>query len=131
MNTVLKPNAYSPINCDVYDMLEELSTLRQNCEIVYVADAITGKHTVTQGRITNLYAHRGEEFLVLTASEHNAKSADTHVRLDNLVSINGINTRVQDACDIADVFKELHFRKFDDHAKAKKNDSTQNTIFAV
>lgn len=72
---------YTPIDCDFYDLLEAASTLRQNCEIVYVADVQQTTVTV-QGRITNLYALNGEEFLVLNDA--------LHVRLDALVSVNGV-----------------------------------------
>jgi transcriptional antiterminator Rof (Rho-off) len=107
--------AYSPINCDVYDMLEEISTLRHNCKIVYVAGSIVSNHKAAQGRITNLYAHHGEEFLVLTASAHDAEEVKIHLRLDSLVSVNGINTCVQDACELADISKELLFIQYRTH----------------
>jgi Rho-binding antiterminator len=81
---------YTPIDCDFYDALEEASTLRRHCEIVYVADG-QSKATV-RGYITNLYAESGEEFLVMNNF--------LHIRLDALVSLNGkpIPSTEQTAC---------------------------------
>jgi Rho-binding antiterminator len=70
---------YTPINCDFYDILEAASTLRQNCEIVYVAD---DQETIVQGRISNLYALDGEEFMLINDS--------LRLRLDAIVSVNGV-----------------------------------------
>ena len=70
---------YSPINCDFYDVLEEASTLRRHCEIVYVA--AEQSEAMVQGYITNLYAESGEEFLVMDNG--------LYIRLDALVSVNG------------------------------------------
>ncbi|MBD1208191.1 MAG: hypothetical protein H9535_07170 [Ignavibacteria bacterium] len=70
---------YSPIDCDFYDVLEEASTLRQHCEIVYVADEQS--EATVRGYITNLYAASGEEFLVMDDG--------LRIRLDALVRLNG------------------------------------------
>ena len=81
---------YSPIDCDFYDVLEEASTLRQHCEIVYVASEQS--EATVRGYITNLYAESGEEFLVMNDF--------VHLRLDALVSLNGkpIPSTEQTAC---------------------------------
>jgi Rho-binding antiterminator len=71
---------YIPIDCDFYDLLEAASTLRQNCEIVYVDNDQKTPVTV-HGRISNLYVLNSEEFLVVNDI--------LHVRLDTLVSVNG------------------------------------------
>lgn len=107
----MQTHPYIPISCDFYDVLEELSTLRQNCEIVYLAEHHThSKHETTDstsGIIANLYAHNGEEYLLF----HDTNGNTIRIRLDKLILVNGINARVQNVCDIQEVSREIALRK--------------------
>ena len=107
----MQPFSYIPISCDFYDVLEECSILRQNCEIVYFAEDHTHTdnesiHSIS-GIIADLYARNGEEFMIL----RDASGNNIQIRLDKLVFVNGINARVQYACDIQEVSRELALRK--------------------
>jgi Rho-binding antiterminator len=90
---------YTPIDCDFYDVLEALSTLRKNCEIVYVASQQSPTATTVRGRITNLYALQGEEFLVI---DHTLS-----LRLDALVSLNGTPVPISGCASDAPFFAHL------------------------
>ncbi|MCK7556489.1 hypothetical protein MKQ70_16280 [Chitinophaga sedimenti] len=70
---------YIPINCDYYDILEHLATLRQPAEIQYRQPGSEAQ-TVT-GIITDLQARQGVEYLYLDEK--------LEIRLDWLISVNG------------------------------------------
>ncbi|MCU0427783.1 MAG: hypothetical protein MUF71_19390 [Candidatus Kapabacteria bacterium] len=109
---------YTPINCDFYDVLEELSTLRQNAEIVYLASE---EPTFAHGIITNLFAQNGEEFLILTA----ANEQKICIRLDALCSVNGMNAKIQSGCDVRELSTEITLKKYStQHGEAEKNTIT-------
>jgi transcriptional antiterminator Rof (Rho-off) len=70
---------YTPINCDYYDILAHLATLRQPAEIHYRQPGSEAQ-TVT-GIITDLQARQGVEYLYL--------NKELEIRLDWLISVNG------------------------------------------
>jgi Rho-binding antiterminator len=88
---------YTPIDCDFYDVLEALSTLHKNCEIVYVASQQSPIATTVRGRITDLYALQGEEFLVVGHT--------LALRLDALISLNGTPVPIGDCASNAPFFE--------------------------
>jgi len=69
---------YRPISCSLHDELESASTLRKLCDVVY---RVAGVDTVTTGRIVDLYAREGVEYLLLDNGQE--------IRLDYLVRLNG------------------------------------------
>jgi len=77
MNT--QPHAYHPISCEFHDRLEDLATLRKTVRIGYRDGSDV--HAYRDAVITDVFARGGEEFLVL--------DADTHVRLDRLIEVDG------------------------------------------
>ncbi|NET39912.1 MAG: hypothetical protein F6K19_49495 [Cyanothece sp. SIO1E1] len=70
-------NSYQPISCSVYDQLEALATLRQQCQITY-RDA-SGALVDIQGLIVDVYTLNQAEFLKMNDG--------TEIRLDAIVSI--------------------------------------------
>jgi Rho-binding antiterminator len=74
-----KHDTYRSIGCSYYDQLEALSVKRTRCAIVYRdGDA----ERTTEGIIKDLYAKDAAEFLTLDNG--------TVIRLDHIVSVNGI-----------------------------------------
>ena len=71
---------YKPISCSLHDELESAATLRKLCDVVY---RVAGGETVTTGRIVDLYAREGAEYLLLDNGQE--------IRLDYLVRLNGQN----------------------------------------
>ena len=69
---------YQPISCSYYDELELWAMRQTNCEILYEENNIAKS---INGRIKNLYAKQGEEFMILDYS--------IEIRLDQILSING------------------------------------------
>ena len=69
---------YTPISCDYYDELELFALRQTPCELrIQVGE----KEQILYGKIKNLYARKGEEFLVLDDK--------TEIRLDQIISVNG------------------------------------------
>lgn len=71
---------YKPIDCSYYDRLEAWATLRKNCNIIW-ADQEGSSHEVSS-KIVDLVLKGGVEYLVA--------ENDLHIRLDQLVSVNGV-----------------------------------------
>jgi Rho-binding antiterminator len=71
--------SYIPINCDFYDELEALATLKKPAEIVFITEN-EGKLTV-KGVITDLFIRDKVEFMSLDNG--------LEIRLDKLLSVNG------------------------------------------
>jgi hypothetical protein len=95
--------------------LEELSTLRQNVEIVYF---VSEQHTLARGIITNLFAQNGEEFLILTP----VNEQEIRIRLDALCSVNGMNAHIQGGCDVQELSNKITLKKYStQHGKAEKD----------
>lgn len=69
---------YQNINCSYYDRLEAFATNRTNCSILYH----DGTEKTVEGIIVDLFARDGAEYLKLNSG--------TVIRLDHLVSINGL-----------------------------------------
>jgi Rho-binding antiterminator len=69
---------YVPINCDFHDLLEELSTLKRACAIVYEDEA--GREQFTHGHIVDLFSKDHEEFMRL--------NNDLVIRLDQVKRVN-------------------------------------------
>jgi transcriptional antiterminator Rof (Rho-off) len=86
--------AYTPIDCDFYDTLEALSTLGHTCEIAYnVSDDDNSRQAQTlaivRGRITNLYALHGEEYMIVEDIIDDV----LHIRLDALLRVDADGKR--------------------------------------
>lgn len=69
---------YKPISCSLHDELEAAATLRKPCEVIY---RVAGVETVMTGRIVDLYARDGVEYLLLDNKKE--------IRLDHVVRFNG------------------------------------------
>lgn len=74
-----EPSGYVPISCDIHDRIEDLATLRKKTRIVFLDDA--GQKQERLALLVDVFARRGEEFLVLDTAET--------VRLDRLLEIGG------------------------------------------
>jgi len=79
---------YIPIDCNYYDRLLEVITRRQEALLVYrnlenVPIAVTTS-------FFDIYTKAGEEFLQLTDG--------TVIRLDKIISLNGIDVPISKAC---------------------------------
>ncbi len=79
---------YIPIDCNYFDRLFEVITRRQEALLVYtnlenVPVAVTTK-------FFNIYTKEGEEFLQLVDG--------TVIRLDKIISLNGIEVPKSKAC---------------------------------
>ncbi|UYQ91199.1 hypothetical protein MKQ68_13975 [Chitinophaga horti] len=70
---------YTPIDCNYYDILEHLATLRQPAAVHYQQPGHEAA-TVT-GIITDLQARQGVEYLYLDTT--------LEIRLDWLITVNG------------------------------------------
>jgi Rho-binding antiterminator len=80
--------AYSPIDCSLHDRLEELATLRRECSIAY--RGADGEQRETRGRIVDVFARGGEEFVMLDGG--------AEVRLDRLEEVDGVPYRGGERC---------------------------------
>ena len=69
---------YIPISCSLHDELEAAATLGKPCEVVHRVD---GVETITTGRVVDLYARAGVEYLLLDNKKE--------IRLDHLLRFNG------------------------------------------
>ena len=70
---------YKPVNCDFYDELEALSTLKKKSDIIFIGD--NGGKSVIQGRISDLYTRDHVEYMKLDNG--------LEIRLDQIVEIDG------------------------------------------
>ncbi|HEX7118031.1 MAG TPA: hypothetical protein VF212_04550 [Longimicrobiales bacterium] len=71
---------YRPIACSLHDELEARATLRRECEIRFrVAGA--PDEGVARGRVRDIFARDGAEYLVLDDGRE--------VRLDHIVAVDG------------------------------------------
>jgi Rho-binding antiterminator len=71
------PAGYRPIACSVHDRLEALATLRARVTIRYLDEA--GAAAEVRGRIADLYARGGAEFL--------RTDAGVEIRLDRIMGL--------------------------------------------
>lgn len=77
---------YTPINCDLYDLLEEAATLKKVITLTIKEDNGTTQQVV--GLIKTFTAHDGVEHLIMEDT--------TKIRLDKITHLNGepfINNR--------------------------------------
>ncbi|BAU67341.1 hypothetical protein STA3757_47530 [Stanieria sp. NIES-3757] len=65
---------YTPVSCDLYDQLEAIATLKQECTITYKQE--NGQWAKAKGRIVDVYAADGADWCKL--------SNDTVIRLDKI-----------------------------------------------
>ena len=72
---------YKPISCEFHEVLESLAMTHKNADVEYLNT--DGELRMINGVIRDVYARGGVEFLALS-------SGDT-LRLDQLVSVNGIS----------------------------------------
>ena len=70
---------YKPINCDFYDELEALSTLKKNSEIIFRAE--NGGKSILRGRIADLYTRDHIEYMKLDSG--------LEIKLDTLIEVDG------------------------------------------
>ncbi len=69
---------YKPIDCNFYDELEALATLRKMAKITYMQEGVM---QTVHAIITNLYTQNHVEYMTLS---------DGHVvRLDTLIEVDG------------------------------------------
>lgn len=76
-------NPYQLISCSFYDELEALATLHRTCTISYRTE--TGESASVESSIIDLFITNKSEFLKLQNG--------TQIRLDHLISVNGIPVR--------------------------------------
>ena len=74
---------YIPISCDFHSELELLALRGTSCQILYKTE--DNKIINVSGIIKDLYTLNKEEFLLLRDS--------TEIRLDQLVSVNGLELK--------------------------------------
>jgi Rho-binding antiterminator len=73
-----QPTDYTPINCNFYDELEALATLRKSCVIEFEQE---GQTLSLQGVIVDLWNLEKVEYLKMQSGEV--------IRLDKLLSVDG------------------------------------------
>jgi Rho-binding antiterminator len=78
-NKFLRMEDYKPVNCDFYDELEALATLKKESEIVFRAD--NEAKSIIRGRILDLYTRDRVEYMKLNNG--------LEIRLDRIIEING------------------------------------------
>lgn len=69
---------YKNISCSYYDQLEAYATQKTHCAVIYN----DGEERSESGIIVDVYAQNGAEYLKLDNG--------TVIRLDHLISINGV-----------------------------------------
>lgn len=77
---------YSPISCDFYDKIELLALRKSTCKVIF--RNANDEEEMIEGVINNVFAKNKKEFLDM--------GGDIKIRLDRLVSINGMP--LPDAC---------------------------------
>jgi Rho-binding antiterminator len=70
---------YKPVNCDFYDELEALATLKKKSDIIFMAD--NGGKSIIHGRISDLYTRDHVEYMCLDNG--------LEIRLDRIIQIAG------------------------------------------
>ena len=70
---------YKPVNCDFYDELESLATLKKKSDIIFTGES--GGKSVIQGRIFDLYTRDHVEYMKLDNG--------LEIRLDEIIEIDG------------------------------------------
>lgn len=78
MTTPAEP--YQPIDCEVHDVLESVATTRKLARIELRDDA--GATQLVEAKVEDIFAREGVEYVALS-------TGDT-VRLDRLVTIDGV-----------------------------------------
>ena len=79
---------YIPISCDFHSHLETWAVKR---EIVYITFTEDQKSITIQGKITDLFNKKGEEFMVIEDNKN--------IRLDQIIEINGLLLSNFSSCD--------------------------------
>ncbi len=77
---------YIPISCDFYDEIELLALRKSKCKVIF--RNANNEEELIEGVISNVFSKNKEEFLEM--------EGDVKIRLDRLVSINGMP--LPDAC---------------------------------
>jgi len=77
---------YIPISCDFYDEIELLALRKSTCKVIFRNK--NEEEEMIEGVIKNVFSKNKEEFLDM--------GGDVKIRLDRLVSINGMP--LPDAC---------------------------------
>jgi RimJ/RimL family protein N-acetyltransferase/transcriptional antiterminator Rof (Rho-off) len=83
-----KDQEYSPIDCDFYDELESLATLKTEAEIIFKNEI--GVHVKTKATIKTFFTKQKAEFMELADG--------TILRLDKLINVNGKPVPQADNC---------------------------------
>lgn len=78
------PSPYTPVGCGFYDMLEAAAVTRAGTEVRYLA--ADGTEALYSGRVVDVFSRGVEEFVLL--------EGDLLIRLDRLVSVNGVMNKV-------------------------------------
>ncbi len=81
---------YVPIDCNYYDELEALATLRKDAEIVYLSEP--KEELFTTSIIKDFFIQDKVEFMVLANG--------LEIRLDRIVSVNGLERGGSNSCGI-------------------------------
>ena len=81
--------AYQPIDCNLYDYLEEAATLKKKCVFLI---SINDDLRIVNGQIVDLFVREKVEYLKLKKG--------TELRLDIIQQFNDIDFRTGKACEI-------------------------------
>ena len=80
---------YQPIDCNLYDYLEEAATLKKKCVFLV---SIDGDLRIINGQIVDLFIRDKVEYLKL--------KKESEIRLDTIQQFNDIDFRTGNACKI-------------------------------
>jgi Rho-binding antiterminator len=81
---------YLPIDCNYYDELEALATLRKDAEILYLSEADEALFIISL--IKDFFIQDKVEFMVLANG--------LEIRLDRIVSVNGLERPGNSFCAV-------------------------------
>ena len=85
----MEDNTYQPIDCNLYDYLEEAATLKKKC--VFLVN-IKGDLRIVNGQIVDLFVRDKVEYAKLKKG--------TELRLDTIQQFNDIDFSTGKACKI-------------------------------
>lgn len=86
----MKNNSYQPINCNLYDYLEEAATLKKKCVFLV---SIDGDLRIINGQIVDLFSRDKVEYLKL--------KSEAEIRLDTIRQFNDVDFSTGKPCKIS------------------------------
>jgi len=86
----MKNNTYQPIDCNLYDYLEEAATLKKKCVFLL---SIDGDLRIINGQIVDFFIKDKVEYLKL--------KSEAVIRLDTIQQFNDIDFSTGKACKVS------------------------------